>query len=74
MAGTVAGRLDATAVQLGQALDDGQTETQTAARPLQALIRLGEHLKQVRQDLRVDADPRVAHFEHRFVARRGVNG
>ena len=51
-------------VHLHQRADQGQPDPQPAARPRQRLVGLGEHVEDVRQQLRRDARPVVADPDH----------
>src|SRR4030095_5274921 len=54
---------DGAAVQLAQAADQGEAETETAARPRARGVTLSEAVEDVRQELRRDADAGVAHHD-----------
>ena len=65
-------RLDASSVELHHFPDDGQSKAQTALRTVDGLPALHEHLEDIRQHLRRNADPVVAdmQFEHAAVPAR----
>src|SRR5205085_1107050 len=62
-AGAIAGGLDAAAVQLDQAFDEGEPEPESTAAAELALLRLDERVEELGQDLRRDADAGIADGE-----------
>ena len=61
-------RLHAAAVQLGQCLDERQSEPQAALRPVHGLRPLTEGFEHVRQELGVNPRARVADADEGPVA------
>jgi hypothetical protein len=59
------------AVHLDQPLDDGQAKSETAVRAGARGVGLAERLEDVRQEVRLDADTRVAHDDLVGQAARG---
>ena len=60
--GSVALRLDVTAVQLDEVAHDRQAEAHAAVRARRGRVRLAEAFEHVREELGRDADARVAHL------------
>src|SRR6185436_9929327 len=52
-------RLHGTAVLLGQSLDQGETQSEAAARPRERVLCLRERLEQPQQHVRLDANAGV---------------
>ena len=58
-------RRHAAAMHFDQQFDDGEPHAETALRPVERTVTLQERIEQQRQQLRVDADARIAHADER---------
>src|SRR6185436_19030911 len=62
--GAFAARLDTAAVQLRNPLYQRQADPQPALRAIETALALHEQVEDPRQQLRLEAEPRIAHAEH----------